>query len=99
MGITPDYQRRAADKYLSKMARVVLVISPYDKDRIYKASADAGQSMTAFIMDAVNSRIIAEQDGPEIPADLIARLLEWLKGKGLSDADIVDCIEYINKTE
>lgn len=25
------------------------------------------------------------------------RLIEWLRAKGLSDTEIVECLEYINK--
>lgn len=28
---------------------------------------------------------------------LIARLIKWLKAKGLTDAEIIDCIEYITE--
>ena len=57
MGIVPDYQRRATDKYMAKMARVVLVISPQDKADIMQASEQAGQSMTAYIMQAVKTQL------------------------------------------
>ena len=28
---------------------------------------------------------------------LISRLIQWLKNRGLTEADILECIEYITK--
>ena len=33
----------------------------------------------------------------EITENQTSRLIEWLKAKGLSDTEIVECMEYINK--
>lgn len=33
----------------------------------------------------------------EMTENQMVRLIEWLKSKGLTDADIVQCMEYINK--
>ena len=30
-------------------------------------------------------------------ARLVRRLIEWLKAKGMTETEIVDCFEYINK--
>ena len=32
-------------------------------------------------------------------ARLIVRLIEWLKSKGFSDTEIVECFEYINQNK
>ena len=33
----------------------------------------------------------------EMTENQTVRLIEWLKSKGLTDAEIVECMEYINK--
>lgn len=33
----------------------------------------------------------------EMTAAQITRLIEWLKSKGLTTEEILDCIQYINK--
>ena len=34
----------------------------------------------------------------KMSARLVVRLIEWLKAKGMTDTEIVDCFNYINKT-
>jgi hypothetical protein len=33
----------------------------------------------------------------EMTAEQTVRLIEWLKAKGLTDTEIVECFKYINK--
>lgn len=33
----------------------------------------------------------------EMTASQIVRLIEWLRGNGFTEKQIVECIEYINK--
>lgn len=33
----------------------------------------------------------------KMSARLIVRLIEWLKDKGMTDTEIVECFNYINK--
>ena len=33
----------------------------------------------------------------EMTQNQTLRLIEWLRSKGLSDSEIVECLEYINK--
>lgn len=33
----------------------------------------------------------------KMSAKMIRRLIEWLKSKGMTEAEIVDCFEYISK--
>ena len=33
----------------------------------------------------------------KMSAKMIRRLIEWLKAKGMTDTEIVDCFEYISK--
>ena len=33
----------------------------------------------------------------KMTARLVRRLIEWLKAKGMTDTEIVDCFEYISK--
>lgn len=35
----------------------------------------------------------------EMTAEQTVRLIEWLKAKGLTDSEIVECFEYINKSK
>lgn len=35
----------------------------------------------------------------EMTAEQTVRLIEWLKTKGLTDTEIVECFEYINKNK
>ena len=36
-----------------------------------------------------------EEENTEIPPMLLANLIEWMRNKGISDEDIVDCMLYI----
>ena len=36
-----------------------------------------------------------EEENSEIPPRLLVNLIEWLRNKGMSDEDIVDCMLYI----
>ena len=33
----------------------------------------------------------------KMSAKMIRRLIEWLKSKGMTETEIVDCFEYISK--
>lgn len=61
MGAT-DAQRRANLKYLSKQARINLTLPPETKDEFTQAAEQAGQSLTAYILQAVTDRIKRESD-------------------------------------
>lgn len=37
------------------------------------------------------------EEDMEIPPSLLASLIEWMRNKGISDEDIVDCMLYICK--
>ena len=37
------------------------------------------------------------EDMEEMTMKQVARLIEWLKDKGFTDAQILECIEYISK--
>ena len=39
------------------------------------------------------------EDMSEMTAEQTVRLIEWLKAKGLTDSEIVECFEYINKSK
>lgn len=36
-----------------------------------------------------------DEKNMEIPPSLISNLIEWMRNKGISDEDIVDCMLYI----
>ena len=36
-----------------------------------------------------------EEENTEIPPMLLANLIDWMRNKGISDEDIVDCMLYI----
>ncbi len=36
-----------------------------------------------------------EEENSEIPPRLLVNLIEWLRNKGMSDEDIVDCLLHI----
>ena len=38
-----------------------------------------------------------EEENTEIPSMLLANLIDWMRNKGISDSDIVDCLLYICK--
>ena len=38
-----------------------------------------------------------EEANMEIPPSLLANLITWMRNKGISDEDIVDCMLYICK--
>lgn len=46
-----DAQRRATNKYRESMAKIELIITPEEKEKIKQAAADAGKSVTRFLVD------------------------------------------------
>ena len=48
-----DAQRRATNKYRAEHAKIELIITQEEKERIKQAAADAGQSVTRFILSKV----------------------------------------------
>ena len=46
-----DAQRRAVNNYRAKHAKIELIITQEEKEAIKKAAADAGQSVTRFLVD------------------------------------------------
>ncbi len=66
-------------------------------DRIRQAAIDSGKSLQGFILDAIDEQIKRDQDGENIPQEIITKLIEWLQEKGHSDEEIIDCIKRLTK--
>lgn len=46
-----EAQKRATAKYKAERAKIELIITPAEKEQIKQAAADAGQSVTRFLVD------------------------------------------------
>ena len=94
-----EKKRITNDRYNSKCDAIMLRPLKPIGDRIRQAANDSGKSLQGYILDAIDEQIKRDQDGENIPQGLLTKLMEWLKEKGFSEEQIIDCIETINKTE
>ena len=65
-------------------------------ERIREAAANSGKSLQGFILDAVDRQISEDEDGTNIPAEVLARSMEWLKDHGHSESEIVYDLIYVS---
>lgn len=79
--------------------RINIMFAVGTKERIKELAKNKGVSISEYVRDAVSNQIIADEDGPEIPDKVWANLMEWLKNKGHTDADIIDCIKYLGRED
>ena len=55
---------------------------------------------THWVYNTLVRRITkGSEDMSDMTAAQTVRLIEWLKAKGLTDAEIVECLKYINENE
>ena len=94
-----DKKRITNDRYNAKCDQIVLKPLKPTGEKIRAAAAAADKSLQGFILDAVAEKIKRDQDGENIPQGLINNLIIWLKNRGYTESEIVDCIESISKTE
>ena len=77
--------------------RINLLFRMGTKDRIKAAANATGLSLSLWVQDAIDEKIKRDQDGEELPPELLTSLMQWLKNHNISDKDIIDCIKTITK--
>ena len=90
-----ESKRRNNDKYNMKCDYISIRPLKPVGERIRDAAARSGKSLQGFILDAVDRQIAEDEDGADIPSEVLARSMEWLKNHGHSESDIVDFVTFI----
>ncbi len=90
-------QARSSKKYLSQFAEIRIRVFPEQKKRVEESARNAGKSMQGYVWDAVDAQMGADTQGAEIPPYIVTSLMEWLKNKGHSETEILDCLTYLGK--
>ena len=93
MAIKSDAQRRAVAKYnAANYDRIEIKVPKGDKEKIAQAAAEAGQSVNAFIYQAIRERMERKTDEKSNIAQLIQEQLD----KGVSAKQINDTIVLVS---
>lgn len=90
-----ESKRRNNDKYNMKCDYISIRPLKPVGERIREAAARSGKSLQGFILDAVDRQITEDEDGANIPSEVLARSMEWLKKHGHSENEIVDFVTFI----
>ena len=81
----------------SNIKRIPLDIQKKYYTEVLKPAAEsAGEPVNTYIKNAVLCRIRGEGNESgidEIPPEVIVNLIKWLKKKGHTDSDILDCLK------
>ena len=89
-------QIKAVTKYKEKTySRIPLDVKKEYHEYLKGVAQEHGMSVNGFIKEAIDEKCNNVKD--EIPEGLIQNLMAWLRDHGHTDADIVDCIEYLGK--
>ncbi len=92
-----EAKRKNNDKYNAKCDTIqIRPLKPVGQ-RIREAADRSGKSLQAYILDAVDRQIAADEDGENIPSGVILNLMEWLKEHGHSADDQIDCLTFLAK--
>ncbi|MBQ9866778.1 MAG: hypothetical protein IJM34_07135 [Lachnospiraceae bacterium] len=91
-----EAQARAIKKYLEGQAEIKLRMMPVIKNKIKDHAEQQGQSINAYILDAVDIQMAKEDNGEEIPDFIIGKSIEWLKDHGHSDSEVLDFLQYVS---
>lgn len=92
-----EKKRATNDKYNAKCDSILLRPLKPVGEKIREAAKESGKSLQGYILDAVAERITVDECGPEIPPDVLAKSIEWLKNNGHTDAETVEFLRYIGK--
>ena len=94
-----EKKRITNDRYNAKCD--VIVIKPLKPvgERIRNAAKESGKSLQGYILDAVDEKITADQDGENIPQFVVSNLIDWLEAHNHSDEEIKECITSICRTK
>lgn len=86
---------RVVDDYIGSCKELGKDIRPeYDFSDAIKNPYVSNSVKKVNQEDMTSEDAIKEED-MEIPPSLVANLIEWMRNKGISDEDIVDCMLYI----
>ena len=94
-----EAQKKAIIKYLQeKTDDIRLRLPKGTKERWKTAAESAGQSMTAYVHDAVDARMAYDEAKEhEIDAHVIKNLMDWLRENGHSEEEILECLSSLQK--
>ena len=59
---TPESQKRAIKKYLSKFVDVKIRVEPAYRDRIQEHAEESGESMSSFIKRAIDETMARDKE-------------------------------------
>ena len=93
-----EAKRRNNDKYNLKCDFIAIKPLKPVGERIRQAAKNSGKSLQGYILDAVDQKMSEEQDGKEIPGEIITKTIDWLKEKGHSDEEILDLLKHWGNT-
>lgn len=86
-------QARAIKKFLANKAEIKIRMSKPYKDIVKQKASEAGMSVNAYVMEAIEEKIDNVKD--EIPGDIFENLMDWLKREGHTDEEITDCLKCL----
>lgn len=58
-------------------------------------AAKANKSVNSYVWDAVSRQIAEDQDGADIPNEVISNLIDWLRNHGHNDKEVIECLENL----
>ena len=89
-----ESKRRNNDKYNMKCDFIAIKPLKPVGESIRQAAKDSGMSLQGYILNAVDRQMSEDRYGKEIPGEVVAKTIEWLKAKGHSDEDVLDLLKY-----
>lgn len=92
-----DAKRKSNDKYNAKCDYIAIKPLKPIGEKIRQSAKAKGKSLQGYILDAVDKQIAEDENGQEIPSEVIAKSIEWLKDHDHTNDDVIDYMEYISK--
>ena len=89
-----EARRRNNDKYNLKCDYISLRPLKPIGERIREEAKQSGKSLQGFILDAVAEHINRSDGGQEIPEEIIAYCIQWLKEHGHAPEEITDFLRF-----
>lgn len=89
-----EAKRRNNDKYNMKCDFIAIKPLKPIGEKIREAAKQSGKSLQGYILDAINRQIREDEDGQEIPGEVLTHAIEWLREHGHTDEEIVDFLKF-----
>ena len=93
-----EAQKRAITKYLKEKTEEVRLRVHKGTKELWRHYAERKQqSMTAYVVDAVDRMIAFDECGEnEIDSKLLLNLMDWLEKHGHTSEEITDCLQSLS---